>query len=124
MKLRRRATLRWEKPPKKVLFVKKTRDRDVAAKSNEMIEWLMSKGLEVYVETDAAASAPANCKLWQPKDSDVDFGIVVGGTVLSFTLRTSWERRSTTDGIVNQSTTTMEGHCHRASRLAWVLWVL
>ena len=86
MKLRRRATFRWEKPPKKVLFVKKTRDRDVAAKSNEMIEWLMSKGLEVYVETDAAASAPANCKLWQPKDSDVDFGIVVGGdgTLLHF----------------------------------------
>ncbi len=54
MKLRRRASFRWERPPKKVLFVKKIRERDVAAKANEMAQWLLNRGLEVYIEAEAA----------------------------------------------------------------------
>ena len=54
MKLRRRASFRWERPPRKVLFVKKIRERDVAAKAREMAEWLLNRGLEVYIEAEAA----------------------------------------------------------------------
>jgi len=91
MKLRRRASFRWERPPRKVLFVKKIRERDVAAKAREMAEWLLNRGLEVYIEAEAAETGtfPASCKVWNPRDEaacDVDFGVVLGGdgTLLHF----------------------------------------
>ena len=56
MKLRRRARFRWEKSPKTVLFVKKVGDREVSARSREMAEWLLRRGLQVYVEPEAKAT--------------------------------------------------------------------
>ena len=90
MKLRRRASFRWERQPRSVLFVKKIGDAEVSARSREMAEWLLRRGLDVYVEPEAAATGvfPAACKVWRPQDdsTDIDFGIVVGGdgTLLHF----------------------------------------
>mmetsp|Transcript_2748 Transcript_2748/g.10157 ORF Transcript_2748/g.10157 Transcript_2748/m.10157 type:complete len:396 (-) Transcript_2748:32-1219(-) len=90
MKLRRRARFRWEKSPKTVLFVKKVGDREVSARSREMAEWLLRRGLQVYVEPEAKATGdfPGDCEPWTPQDDtvDIDFGVVAGGdgTLLHF----------------------------------------
>jgi NAD+ kinase len=91
MKLRRRASFKWEKPPRKVLLVKKIMEKDVSAKSKEVAEWLIRRGLEVYVEPEAAATDqfPPQVKPWLPQDPEsweVDFGVVLGGdgTLLHF----------------------------------------
>jgi len=90
LKLRRRAAFRWEKPPRKVLFVKKIGDAEVSAKSREMASWLLDKGLDVYIEPEAKATQefPSECKQWRPQDTsvDIDFGVVAGGdgTLLHF----------------------------------------
>ena len=73
MKLRRRARFRWEKSPKTVLFVKKVGDREVSARSREMAEWLLRRGLQVYVEPEAKATGdfPGDCEPWNPQDDTV-----------------------------------------------------
>ena len=73
MKLRRRARFRWEKSPKTVLFVKKVGDREVSARSREMAEWLLRRGLQVYVEPEAKATGdfPGDCEPWTPQDDTV-----------------------------------------------------
>ena len=92
MKLRRRASFKWEKPPKKVLLVKKIMEKDVSAKSREVAEWLIRRGIDVYVEPEAVAQGdqfPREVKPWFPQNPEsweVDFGVVLGGdgTLLHF----------------------------------------
>ena len=81
LKLRRRALFRWQKPPQKVLIVKKINEVEVAQKSKQMASWLLERGLDVYVEEEIQRKVLPECKIWNPADPecDVDFGIILGG---------------------------------------------
>ena len=62
----------------------------MSARSREMAEWLLRRGLEGYVEAEAEATGefPGECRPWRPQDDsvDIDFGVVAGGdgTLLHF----------------------------------------
>ena len=115
MKLRRRARLEGEVP--KRLFVKKVGDREVSARSREMAEWLLRRGLQVYVEPEAKATGdfPGDCEPWTPQDDTVslverrarrDHRTESNRTPLSLCLsiylsmRFAVARRSTSTGVV------------------------
>jgi len=83
LKLRRRATFKWEKPPKRALLVRKPGDEIVANKAAEVAKWLQQRGIKIFVEPRhrQAGCWSESCTPYfaGDPDCDVDFGVILGG---------------------------------------------
>lgn len=79
LKLRRRARLVWDEPPKDVLLVKRWRDAPAANATREVAEWFRQRGVQVHVERVVQEKEMPECHAFDAATSRVDFCVTLGG---------------------------------------------
>jgi len=81
LKLRRRARMRWEGAPRRVLVVYKWKEPQVEAVAREVAAWLQGRGVQVCVERQAADSSPhwSSCEVFCKTKPCVDLAVALGG---------------------------------------------